>query len=135
MMSMEARLRTLDPAIRPFIFGHFGDGNLHYNLSRPAAREGLGSDGAIPRASPACRGGTARICGELHFNSATDKFVVSNQSGRYSRYEDRTEAGLNEVARMFAQAGLDVETERVSKYMTARKRATLILPSLDPSRC
>ncbi|KAF7964107.1 hypothetical protein AWV80_02215, partial [Cupriavidus sp. UYMU48A] len=42
-------------------------------------------------------GGTARICGELHFNSATDKFVVSNQSGRYSRYEDRTEAGLNEV--------------------------------------
>ena len=36
MVSMEARLRTLDPAIRPFIFGHFGDGNLHYNLSRPA---------------------------------------------------------------------------------------------------
>ncbi|MGF6971825.1 hypothetical protein QFZ94_000252 [Paraburkholderia sp. JPY465] len=80
-------------------------------------------------------GGTARICGELEFNSATDKFVVSNQSGRYSRYEDRTEAGLNEVAGMFAQAGLDVETERVSKYMTARKRAALVLPSLDPSRC
>jgi FAD/FMN-containing dehydrogenase len=36
MTSMETRLRGLDPAIRPFIFGHFGDGNLHYNLSRPA---------------------------------------------------------------------------------------------------
>ncbi|BDB23862.1 FAD-binding oxidoreductase [Cupriavidus sp. P-10] len=36
MTSMESRLRALDPAIRPFIFGHFGDGNLHYNLSRPA---------------------------------------------------------------------------------------------------
>ncbi|WP_444633775.1 FAD-binding oxidoreductase [Cupriavidus oxalaticus] len=36
MMSMESRLRALDPAIRPFVFGHFGDGNLHYNLSRPA---------------------------------------------------------------------------------------------------
>ncbi|MGF6483152.1 type III effector protein [Paraburkholderia sp. JPY419] len=80
-------------------------------------------------------GGTARICGELRFNPATGKFVVSNQSGRYSRYEDRTEAGLNEVASMFAQAGLDVETEQVAKYMTARKRATLILPSLDPRRC
>ncbi|QEZ46329.1 FAD-binding oxidoreductase [Cupriavidus oxalaticus] len=36
MTSMESRLRALDPAIRPFVFGHFGDGNLHYNLSRPA---------------------------------------------------------------------------------------------------
>ncbi|KWR92192.1 FAD-binding oxidoreductase [Cupriavidus sp. IDO] len=36
MASMQARLRAQDPAIRPFIFGHFGDGNLHYNLSRPA---------------------------------------------------------------------------------------------------
>ncbi|WP_354684889.1 FAD-binding oxidoreductase [Cupriavidus necator] len=39
MDSMEARLRQLDPAIRPFIFGHFGDGNLHYNLSRPAGAD------------------------------------------------------------------------------------------------
>ncbi|WP_434032914.1 FAD-binding oxidoreductase [Cupriavidus sp. a3] len=36
MASMASRLRALDPAIRPFVFGHFGDGNLHYNLSRPA---------------------------------------------------------------------------------------------------
>jgi len=36
METMEARLQTAAPAIRPFIFGHFGDGNLHYNLSRPA---------------------------------------------------------------------------------------------------
>ncbi|MBP0620498.1 FAD-binding oxidoreductase [Cupriavidus consociatus] len=36
LTSMESRLRALDPAIRLFVFGHFGDGNLHYNLSRPA---------------------------------------------------------------------------------------------------
>ncbi|REF02218.1 FAD-binding oxidoreductase [Cupriavidus plantarum] len=36
MASMEARLRARSADIRPFIFGHFGDGNLHYNLSRPA---------------------------------------------------------------------------------------------------
>ena len=39
MVSAEARVRALYPDIRPFIFGHFGDGNLHYNLSRPASAE------------------------------------------------------------------------------------------------
>ncbi|WP_374625511.1 FAD-binding oxidoreductase [Pandoraea sp.] len=36
MTSAEARVRRVCPQVRPFIFGHFGDGNLHYNLSRPA---------------------------------------------------------------------------------------------------
>ncbi|ARP96858.1 FAD-binding oxidoreductase [Bordetella genomosp. 13] len=36
MVSAEARVRAVCPDVRPFIFGHFGDGNLHYNLSRPA---------------------------------------------------------------------------------------------------
>ncbi len=36
MESAEARLREAYPGVRPYIFGHFGDGNLHYNLSRPA---------------------------------------------------------------------------------------------------
>lgn len=37
MQSAEQRLRAIYPDVRPFIFGHFGDGNLHYNLSRPAS--------------------------------------------------------------------------------------------------
>jgi FAD/FMN-containing dehydrogenase len=47
MASAEQRLRTVCPDVRLFVFGHFGDGNLHYNLSRPlgapkewAAQEG-----------------------------------------------------------------------------------------------
>ena len=36
MASAQARLQAQFSGIRPFIFGHFGDGNLHYNLSRPA---------------------------------------------------------------------------------------------------
>ena len=47
MTVMETQLQALCPGIRLFVFGHFGDGNLHYNLSRPAgapddwaAREG-----------------------------------------------------------------------------------------------
>ena len=32
--------------IRPFIFGHFGDGNLHYNLSRPCRRDWATTQGA-----------------------------------------------------------------------------------------
>lgn len=27
------------PGVRPFVFGHFGDGNLHYNVSRPATAQ------------------------------------------------------------------------------------------------
>ena len=48
MVTAEARLRELDPSVRPFIFGHFGDGNLHYNLSRPAGapREWAAEKGA-----------------------------------------------------------------------------------------
>ncbi|MEB2401088.1 MAG: FAD-binding oxidoreductase [Alcaligenaceae bacterium] len=39
MQSAEARLRTVAGEARLYIFGHFGDGNLHYNVSRP-----LGAD-------------------------------------------------------------------------------------------
>jgi len=35
MTTMETRLQQLCPGVRLFVFGHFGDGNLHYNLSRP----------------------------------------------------------------------------------------------------
>ncbi len=35
----EQRLRTVSPDCRLFIFGHFGDGNLHYNVSRPAGAD------------------------------------------------------------------------------------------------
>jgi len=37
--SAEDRLREVSPDCRLFIFGHFGDGNLHYNVSRPAGAE------------------------------------------------------------------------------------------------
>ena len=35
LVSAGERMRKYHPAIRPIVFGHFGDGNLHYNLSRP----------------------------------------------------------------------------------------------------
>lgn len=37
--SAEQRLRKVSPDCRLFIFGHFGDGNLHYNVSRPEGAE------------------------------------------------------------------------------------------------
>jgi len=36
MVTAEERLRTVTPDCRLFVFGHFGDGNLHYNVSRPS---------------------------------------------------------------------------------------------------
>lgn len=79
-------------------------------------------------------GGPSRISGELRYNQATGKFVISNRSGRYSRYEDRPGAGLEKVAGMFAQLGLEVETEMMAKYITRKVPAKLVLPSLDPRR-
>lgn len=35
LASAEARLRDVSSDCRLYIFGHFGDGNLHYNVSRP----------------------------------------------------------------------------------------------------
>ena len=48
MQSAEQRVRAAYADVRPFIFGHFGDGNLHYNLSRPAgaARDWAAQHGA-----------------------------------------------------------------------------------------
>src|SRR5690606_11278824 len=39
METAERRLRQVSPDCRLFIFGHFGDGNLHYNVSRPASAD------------------------------------------------------------------------------------------------
>ena len=46
MASAQARLQAQFSGIRPFIFGHFGDGNLHYNLSRPAGAPRDATQGA-----------------------------------------------------------------------------------------
>lgn len=39
MESAERRLRAVSADCRLFVFGHFGDGNLHYNVSRPAGAD------------------------------------------------------------------------------------------------
>ena len=36
MAVAQQRVETALPGARLFVFGHFGDGNLHYNVSRPA---------------------------------------------------------------------------------------------------
>lgn len=48
MASAERRLREVESGARLFVFGHFGDGNLHYNVSRPlgAPADYFSRDGA-----------------------------------------------------------------------------------------
>ena len=38
--SASAAVETLCPGIRPYAFGHAGDGNIHYNLSQPLEMDG-----------------------------------------------------------------------------------------------
>ncbi|CAG9185011.1 putative FAD-linked oxidoreductase [Cupriavidus pinatubonensis] len=39
MLAMETKLHKMEAGVRPYIFGHFGDGNLHYNVSRPVGAD------------------------------------------------------------------------------------------------
>ncbi|MGO1765804.1 hydroxyacid dehydrogenase [Advenella sp. S44] len=39
VQTAQVQLRKVSPDCRLFIFGHFGDGNLHYNVSRPEGAE------------------------------------------------------------------------------------------------
>ncbi|TYZ54126.1 type III effector protein [Ralstonia solanacearum] len=77
-------------------------------------------------------GGPARICGEFQFDAQSGKLTVINKSGRYSRYKDRSEPHLQEVAKIireaFAPLGLDIETT----YRSDKTADALVLPSLDP---
>jgi len=59
-------------------------------------------------------GGRGRISGELTFiNDSNDplfgKFAINNASGRYSKFVDRDKGKLENVAKLFRKAGLDVE--------------------------
>ena len=74
-------------------------------------------------------GWLARVCGEMKFNASTGRFVVSDKSGRYGRYEDRIESHVKEVADLFAHAGVPVE----ALHLGGKTREPLILPSLDPN--
>lgn len=74
-------------------------------------------------------GGPARVCGEITHNADTGEFEVRNKSGRYARYEDRTERHLREVLGTFAEAGLVAQPV----YLGNKAREPLVLPNLDPA--
>lgn len=39
LVTAQKRMDAVSPGCRAFVFGHFGDGNLHYNISRPEGEE------------------------------------------------------------------------------------------------
>ena len=78
-------------------------------------------------------GGTARISGSFRYDAIADKIYISNKSGRYGRYGDRPEAGLQAVAELLSKAGITVET----RYFPQEAVIALVLPSLpaDKAHC
>lgn len=77
-------------------------------------------------------GGQARICGEFHFNAETETLVVINKSGRYSRYEDRSEKQLEAVAGIIRAAVAPLQLKVGTKYRSNKAPEALVAPSLDP---
>jgi hypothetical protein len=81
-------------------------------------------------------GGDARISGEMACDQATNRLLVSNLSGRYSRYADRkrphAEAAYRIIASAFARVGL-LSQLRYEEPEEGKKEA-LIIRSDDPNR-
>jgi FAD/FMN-containing dehydrogenase len=48
-----ARLAEHFPGVRPIVFGHLGDGNLHYNVAPPADNDGLPDEARFLAMQPA----------------------------------------------------------------------------------
>jgi hypothetical protein len=81
-------------------------------------------------------GGNARISGEMAYDKATDRLLVSNLSGRYSRYADRkrphADAAYRIIASAFARVGLLAQLRYVEPE--EGKKEALIVRSDDPNR-
>ena len=103
MDSMAQRVARLDPGIRPFIFGHFGDGNLHYNLSRPA---GAGPDWATRHGKAV----TAEVIDEVvrYGGSISAEHGIGQlKRDDFLRTKDPLELRLmSEIKRVFDPAGI-----------------------------
>lgn len=103
MASMQARLRAQDPAIRPFIFGHFGDGNLHYNLSRPAgaAKDWAATQGDV--VTDAVLDEVMRYGGSI----SAEHGIGQLKRHAFLQYKDPLELRLmQEIKRVFDPAGI-----------------------------
>jgi FAD/FMN-containing dehydrogenase len=103
MASCEQRLQAAGGDVRPFIFGHFGDGNLHYNLSRPA---GAPRDWAAAHGEPL----TAAIMDEVmrYGGSISAEHGIGQLKREYfHRYKDPLELRLmRDIQRLLDPAGI-----------------------------
>jgi hypothetical protein len=81
-------------------------------------------------------GGNARISGEMACDQATDRLLVSNLSGRYSRYADRKQPHAEAAGRIIASAFARIGLLSQLRYVEPEegKKEALIIRSDDPNR-
>ena len=82
------RLAELEPAVRPVIFGHVGDGNLHYNLTVP---ESLASDAARVEGLTTA---IYELVAELGGSFSAEHGVGVTKRAWLVKYRSRTEVAL-----------------------------------------
>jgi FAD/FMN-containing dehydrogenase len=103
MESCARRLQAVSAGIRPFVFGHFGDGNLHYNLSRPA---GAPRDWAATQGEPL----TAEVLDEVmrYGGSISAEHGIGQLKREYfHRYKNPLELRLmREIKHLLDPAGI-----------------------------
>ena len=83
-------LRSAFPEVRIVAFGHIGDGNLHYNLSRPAAAENAEFIAQTPQANRIVHDLVAELDGSI----SAEHGLGQLKRGEILRYKSAVEMDL-----------------------------------------
>ena len=86
----DAELRRAFPAVRIVCFGHIGDGNLHYNLSRPEAAENADFIAQTPEANRIVHDLVAALGGSI----SAEHGLGQLKRGEILRYKSAVEMDL-----------------------------------------
>ncbi len=80
----EAAAQRAVPGLRPCVFGHMGDGNLHFNLSQPAG----GEPTAFMAREPEVNAAVYEVVAKLHGSISAEHGIGQLKSGLLQRVKD-----------------------------------------------
>ena len=90
MSQLAPTLERALPGIRPIIYGHVGDGNLHYNLSRPVDLDGDDFVSRTAELSHIVHDATAALGGSI----SAEHGLGSGKAAAASAYKSEVEISL-----------------------------------------
>jgi FAD/FMN-containing dehydrogenase len=88
--STDAALQRNFPGVRNFIFGHLGDGNLHYNVARPGAADDAALHAMQPKLSDLVHDAVHALGGSI----SAEQGIGRVRTAELARYKQPVELRL-----------------------------------------